>query len=261
MDRKTFPLIETKADPETGTFQALASVFGNVDSVGDRVLKGAFAKTLEKWRASGDPIPVILSHNWDDPMAMVGKADPRSVYEDERGLVVQGQLDLENPIGKQVHKLMSERLLKGWSFGYTVPKGGQKRKNGANEISEIDLFEVGPTLKGANPEAQLQAVKSGVMAPEEVTFDAEETPDETETKAVTPAGLRALADALESDNPPSDQEVMRRIQGMMGSSSEPEAKASEPEETSPGIEGGEGDAQGPRDPLKDKFDRILLGLE
>jgi HK97 family phage prohead protease len=159
VEHKTFNLIETKAD-DSGSFTALASVFGNVDHVGDRMMKGAFSKTLEKWRESGDPIPVILSHQWEDPNYVVGKADPRAVYEDDRGLVVQGQLDLGNPIAKQVHKLMKDRLLKGWSFGYTVPNGGQKQNNGANEVSEVDLVEVGPTLKGANPEARLEEVKS-----------------------------------------------------------------------------------------------------
>lgn len=173
MERKTFNLIETKANGD-GSFTALASVFGNVDHVGDRMMPGAFAKTLERWRSSGDPIPVILSHQWEDPNYVVGKADPRAVYEDERGLVVQGQLDLSNPIGKQVHKLMKERLLKGWSFGYTVPQGGQGQKNGANEVTEVDLVEVGPTLKGANPEAHLEAIKSALEEEREEETESDE---------------------------------------------------------------------------------------
>jgi HK97 family phage prohead protease len=163
MRHKTFQLAETKAD-DSGSFTALASVFGNVDLGGDRMMPGSFSKTLERWRESGDPIPVILSHQWDDPMAMVGKADPMEVVETERGLVVKGQLDIEhNAVAQQVHRLMRDRLLKGWSFGYSVPEGGEKRaKDGANEVFEVDLIEVGPTLRGMNPEAQLQAVKSAL---------------------------------------------------------------------------------------------------
>ena len=69
MRHKTAKLIETKAD-ESGTFTALASVFGNVDLVGDRMMKGAFRKTLDQWRESGDPIPV-------DPQPPVGRPDAR----------------------------------------------------------------------------------------------------------------------------------------------------------------------------------------
>ena len=197
MEHKTFDLIETKAD-DAGHFTALASVFGNVDHVGDRMVKGAFAKTLEQWRASGDPIPVILSHQWDDPNYVVGKADPRAVYEDDRGLVVQGSLDLSNPVAKQVHKLMRDRLLKGWSFGYTVPNGGQKQNDGANEISEVELIEVGPTLKGANPAAQLQEVKSALkaVAPETVT---EEPPAEVEDASEEPEGQAKAQDPLRDE--------------------------------------------------------------
>lgn len=163
MRHKTFELIEIKAEGEPGSFSALASVFGNVDLVGDRMVQGAFSKTLARWRKSGDPIPVVLSHDWDDPMKYVGKADPRAVIETEDGLLVQGTLDVGNgnPVADQVYKLMKQRLLKGWSFGYTVPEGGEKiGKDGANNVSEVDLVEVGPTLKGANPEAQLQSIKS-----------------------------------------------------------------------------------------------------
>ena len=55
---------------------------------------------------------------------------------------------------------MQEGLWTDWSFGYTVPDGGEELKDGVNEISQVNLVEAGPTLKGANPEAQLQAVKA-----------------------------------------------------------------------------------------------------
>jgi Escherichia/Staphylococcus phage prohead protease len=161
---KTFDLIETKADGEAGQFTALASVFGNVDHVGDRVMPGAFKATLERWRESGDPIPVVLSHQWDNPMAHIGIADPRAVVETERGLLVQGKRDIgDNETAKQVHKLMKRRSLKSFSFGYVVPDGGEElAKDGANNLTEVDLVEFGPTLKGANPEAALQSVKSAL---------------------------------------------------------------------------------------------------
>ena len=48
-DRRHFhaPVTEFKAlGGKRGEFQALVSVFGNVDRGGDRVMPGAFAKTL-----------------------------------------------------------------------------------------------------------------------------------------------------------------------------------------------------------------------
>jgi hypothetical protein len=95
-------------------------------------------------------------------MMNIGAIDPHDAVQTTKGLEVRGRLDVkDNPVAKQVHRLMRERRLKGWSFGYTVPDGGEKMtEDGVNEISQIALVETGPTLKGANPEAELQAVKS-----------------------------------------------------------------------------------------------------
>lgn len=163
MQHKSFDIVETKADADAGTFSALVAVFGNVDKGGDRILPGAFKNTLDKWKASGDPIPVILSHSWDDPFHHVGVVT--DAVEGEKGLLVSGKLDVEdNDVARQVHRLMLRRSLKEFSFGYSVPKGGERRaKDGANELLEIDLAEVGPTLKGMNPATELYAVKSAVV--------------------------------------------------------------------------------------------------
>jgi hypothetical protein len=40
--------------------------------------------------------------------------------------------------------------------------GERKARDGANELYEINLAEVGPTLKGMNPDTELHAVKSAV---------------------------------------------------------------------------------------------------
>jgi HK97 family phage prohead protease len=164
MERKSFGLIEAKADKDTGTFEALVSVFGNVDSVGDRVQPGAFAKSLERWNKAGDPIPVILSHDWQNPWSHIGVIHPGDAKETDRGLWVKGHLDVkDNEVARQVHRLMSRRSLKEFSFGYKVVS--EKRgKDGANDLSELDLIEVGPTLKGANSATELHAVKSAVEA-------------------------------------------------------------------------------------------------
>ena len=64
-----------------------------------------------------------------------------------------------------VHKLTQRRSLKEFSFGYSVPSGGaRKAEDGANELIEIDLYEIGPTLKGMNPATELHSVKGVVQA-------------------------------------------------------------------------------------------------
>lgn len=72
-EHKAVPLADLKAlNPAAGIFGAVVSVFGNVDSVGDRVVPGAFKASLARWQASHDPIPVIWPHQWDNPEATSG---------------------------------------------------------------------------------------------------------------------------------------------------------------------------------------------
>lgn len=156
---QAFGLASFKAATDTpGEFEALVSVFGNVDLGGDRVVPGAFTNSLAKWRESGDPIPVIWNHEWNNPLAHIGKVDPNQAEETEAGLVVKGTLDLDNEFAAQVYRLLSERRVKELSFGYNVLDAEQK--DGALNLTELDLIEVGPTLKGMNPATQLLAVKS-----------------------------------------------------------------------------------------------------
>lgn len=67
-----------------------------------------------------------------------------------------------------------------------------------NEISELDLIEIGPTLKGANPEAQLQAAKAWLTREEQagelgtgkfsihLAHSLDEKPEETPEKSFDP---------------------------------------------------------------------------
>jgi HK97 family phage prohead protease len=161
--RKIYDIAYFKALPDqgnqTGRFEALVSVFGNVDYQGDRVMSGAFDATLKTWRASGDPIPVVFSHDWGDPFAFVGTADPNDCEEiapgqkagqPKGGLLVRGKIFVNQPYAAQVHFLLKERLIKQWSFAYDVIDESTAEDK-ANNLNVLDLLEVGPCLSGANP--------------------------------------------------------------------------------------------------------------
>lgn len=143
----------------TGEFEAIVSVFGNVDKGGDRVMPGAFTDTLAAWKASGDPIPVIWSHMWENPEAHIGSIDPADATETETGLKVRGTLDVDKPFAAQVAHLLASRRVKEFSFGYSVVNG-KRTNDGVMELTKLELFEVGPTLKGMNPATELLAAKA-----------------------------------------------------------------------------------------------------
>lgn len=158
-------IVDAKATGTAGRAVALVSVFGNVDLGGDRVMPGAFTASLEQWRAKGDPIPVIWSHDWDNPESYVGQADPSEVKETPAGLEVPMVFDLERPRAEQVFHLLKSRRVTQFSFGYYAsdaevvedPEYGQVR-----ELRAVDLFEVGPTLLGMNPETELLEAASAL---------------------------------------------------------------------------------------------------
>jgi len=143
-----------------GQFTALVAVFGNKDHGGDVIVPGAFAESLREWEASGDAIPAIWSHQWADPFAHIGWS--LSAAETADGLLVTAQLDLENPTALQTYKLLKQRRVKEFSFGYDVVDGGYVTQDEDEfyELRKLNLIEFGPTLKGMNPETQLLGTKS-----------------------------------------------------------------------------------------------------
>jgi HK97 family phage prohead protease len=231
--RRAFEVAEFKAlGGKKGEFEALVSVFGNVDRGGDRVMPGAFGKTLTEWGEKGDPIPIIWNHMWDNPEAHIGAADPQDVVETADGLFVKrGRIDLDNPFAAQVYRLLSERRVKEFSFGYSV-RDAETAKDGAYDLLDLDLFEIGPTLKGMNPATELLAVKALAAATDTpATPIIIAAPESAEVKAgarhskETLSALRRLRAELDAligddtvDEPPKSDEAETN-----GKASEPDA--------------------------------------
>lgn len=160
----TIELVGLKAGPgdglEDGQFTAYASVFGNIDSYGDVVVPGAFAKDLARWEKSGNPIPLLFGHNMSDPDYNIGHVS--AAEEDAVGLKVTGQLDLENPKARQVYRMIKGRRINQMSFAYDEVDSGPAVRDGVDvwELRELKLYEVSVVTIGANSETEILAVKS-----------------------------------------------------------------------------------------------------
>ncbi|AYN56823.1 capsid maturation protease [Arthrobacter phage Andrew] len=156
--------VQLKAGPvdglEEGQFEAYASVFGNIDSYGDVVQPGAFADTLQEWKDSGNNLPVLFGHNMSDPEYNIGHVV--SAVEDEKGLRVTAQLDLETPKGLATYRLLKGRRISQMSFAYDVLEGTMGEKDGTDvyELRKLKLYEVSVVPIGANQETEILAVKA-----------------------------------------------------------------------------------------------------
>jgi HK97 family phage prohead protease len=188
--------VELKADDSTeGRFTGYASVFGNIDSYGDMVIAGAFAESLAEY-ASAD----YWRHRMDDPFMNLGTA---SAEEDERGLLVDCQIDLETAAGKQVHKLLKAKRVRQMSFAYDVLEGAwvdRKPEDGGSyyELRKLRLHEVSVVPIGANQDTEILAVKTaadvvlaGVKAGRGLSAD-----EQHEARAA----MAALGDALKQND-------------------------------------------------------------
>jgi HK97 family phage prohead protease len=148
-----------------GQFTAYASVFGNKDSYGDVVTKGAFSNDLQRWEKSGNPIPLLFGHNMSDPDYNIGHVV--DAKEDDTGLLVTAQIDLESTKGRQVYRMLKGRRINQMSFAYDVLDAapGTRQKDDSdesesfNELRELKVYEVSVVTIGANQETEILAVK------------------------------------------------------------------------------------------------------
>lgn len=189
-----------------GTFEAIVAVFNNVDFANERVMPGFFTKSLDQWRASGDPVPIIFSHQWENLDAHVGISSPDDVKEllpgdpllppelkALGGLYVKGALEMDEPFAARLWKKMSQRAIKEFSFAYDVTSA-RPGQGGALDLLEGELIEVGPTLKGMNPATALLGAKAAEVIGD--PLDALELVEELEA---------SLAD--EDDDPEEETET------------------------------------------------------
>lgn len=148
-------------DEGSGSIEGYASTWiRKADSWGDVVAKGAFTKTLkERWNG-GKGIPFLWSHKMDDLKAFIGTA---AADEDDKGLHFIATFD-DTEEAQKVRQLYKDGRLRKFSFAYDVLKSGMvtlEDGSKANELQELDLFEISAVTVPANDDASVVDVKSG----------------------------------------------------------------------------------------------------
>lgn len=210
----------TTTTTDLGQFEAVAAAYGNVDRVGDRIVKGAFAGTIAAWRRLGRTVPLHWSHG-TAPEDIIGSVDPASMRETDEGLVVKGQLDLDgSERARQAWRAMRTGSV-GLSFGYLVQEQ-HEAADGANELTAIDLFEVSLAAAPVNASTRVLSMKAEPEAGEppseyELHQRAEELGIETPRLArvredARDTMLRLLADTPEGSDDDRAKALTKSIQ-------------------------------------------------
>ena len=149
-----------------GEFLVYPSTFTRTpDSYGDVVAPGAFTKTIEEWKVSGNTLPGLFGHRMDDPDFYIASAT--EMGEDEHGWWVRGTFDLDSPKGAQVYRLVKGRRLSQLSFAFDVIDSATVELDDgtkANELREIKVYEFSFVPIGANQDTSVVAVKDATRA-------------------------------------------------------------------------------------------------
>lgn len=150
---------------KTGSFSGYGAVFGNVDSYGDVIEKGAFKDTLRAWEDKGKYPPMLLQHGGGflggaDDLLPIGKWT--AMEENSRGLKVEGQLfALNTERGQYLYEGLKSGELDGLSIGYRVKEFivGTKPTEPRRTLKSIDLVELSVVTFPANDKARVGQVK------------------------------------------------------------------------------------------------------
>jgi HK97 family phage prohead protease len=134
------------------TLEGYAAVFDTPSRIAardgdfDEVIRpGAFARSLEK------RTPVLqFEHGRDPRVGAVPIGAIEDIGEDRQGLHVRARL-FDNPVVEPVRQAIAEKAIRGMSFRFAVPDGGDKWSSRRNEVDlrevyDTDTAECGPVV-------------------------------------------------------------------------------------------------------------------
>lgn len=206
-----------KADDGVMRFSGYGAVFGNVDSYGDVIQKGAFKDTLREAKRSGI-FPAMLSQHggWGlsaDDMTPIGVWE--NLEEDEKGLKLDGIL-CDTQRGIEMYKLMKMEprpAISGLSIGYIAKEYvvGTKPDEPRRTLKKVELLEVSPVTFPANGKARVQSVKSGLSIRDLEHALRDVGLSQAEAKALMAGGYKAL-NQRDVENAPDMDMLIKQIQ-------------------------------------------------
>lgn len=149
---------DMKEAEDSGSISGYFSTYDRIpDSYGDVIARGAFTDTIKAREESGHPFPLCWNHDLDQ---IIGKVD--SIEDTEKGPLMTASF-FDTPLAQEKREIVKSGVVFQFSFAYDAKDAaavtladGTK----ANELREIDLFEVSIVPIPANPRAEVTSIKS-----------------------------------------------------------------------------------------------------
>lgn len=154
------------AKADSGAFTGYASVFGGVDSYNDTILPGAYKSVIERIQSGAARMPkMFVNHrSYDLPLGKWTK-----MYEDDKGLLMEGELTPGNPQAAIVKAGMQHETIDGLSIGYALNRDDVEMVEKGDSVVRVikniaELYEVSIVTYPADDAARvdLSSVKSAL---------------------------------------------------------------------------------------------------
>ncbi len=135
-------------DEKMGIVKGYGSYFGNKDSDGDVIAKGAYQKTIKE---NGDRVRYLWQHKMDKPIGKI-----KEMYEDDKGLMFVAEIP-KTTLGNDALELMKAGIVTENSVGILPIQ--KQMKDDYREITEVKLYEISAVTLAANDQAKILDVK------------------------------------------------------------------------------------------------------
>lgn len=138
-------------DEKIGIVKGYGSYFGNKDSDGDVIAKGAYQKTIKE---NGERVRYLWQHKMDKPIGKI-----KEMYEDDKGLMFVAEIP-KTTLGNDALELMKAGIVTENSVGILPIQ--KQMKDDYREITEVKLYEISAVTLAANDQAKILDVKGKV---------------------------------------------------------------------------------------------------
>jgi HK97 family phage prohead protease len=203
VDHHSFSL-RIKSVAADGSFTGLGAVYNVVDLGGDKILPGAFSRTL----AGSKQFPLLWQHSPSDPIGSV------KVTDSAQGLMVEGQLLLSDPTAQKAYSFLKAGILKGLSIGYETVKASFV--DDVRELSELKLWELSVVTFPMAQDAMVTGIKSlsdGERARHLRNIDQHQKQIDLSRKAICMSLKSLFGDDIFGDDPADDPALLESEEG------------------------------------------------
>lgn len=156
-------MIQPSSAEESFRFAGYASLFNVTDLSGDRVLMGAFHRSLQARGVAG--IRMLWNHDPAEPIGVW-----TAIHEDAKGLRVEGRLTPDVDRADGLAALLRDSAVDGLSIGFHTIRADRSKSakpvaGKGRRLIEIDLWEISLVAFPMQPGARVDRVMPATAMP------------------------------------------------------------------------------------------------